>query len=334
VKAVVHDRYGPPEVLHIEDVPRPVPKDDEILVKVHASSVTRTDTGLRSTEYFFTRALTGLRRPKRRIPGLEFAGVVEAIGSGVTSFRDGDEVFGIKAGSNAEYVCVRENGVVAHKPAGMTFEEAGAVSDGPLVARTCLTTADLREGRSILIYGASGSIGTAAVQLSRHFGAHVSAVCNTKNVELVRSLGADDVIDYEHEDFMRSGKTYDVVFDAVGKLSFRRTRRSLKPGGIYISTDLGFMYHAPLLALATRWIGSRKAKLGVGKYRREDLLLLKRLIDDGEYRPVIDRMYPLEDVVGAARYVETGQKTGNVVLVVRDAASDADASERRDEVTA
>jgi NADPH:quinone reductase-like Zn-dependent oxidoreductase len=150
----------------------------------------------------------------------------------------------------------------------------------------------------------------------------------------VRSLGADKVIDYEREDFTKSGKTYDVVFDAVGKLSFRRTRHSLKPGGIYISTDLGFMYHAPLLALATRWIGSRKAKLGVGKYRREDLLLLKRLIDDGEYRPVIDRMYPLEDVVGAARYVETGQKTGNVVLVVRDAASDADASERRDEVTA
>jgi NADPH:quinone reductase-like Zn-dependent oxidoreductase len=316
MRAVVHDRYGPPEVLRLAEVERPGPKDDEVLVKVHASTVTRTDTGFRSSEYFFTRAFTGLLRPKRKIPGLELAGVVEAVGAAVTQFQVGDEVFGIKGGANAEYICVHENGVLAYKPAGLTFEEAAAVCDGALVARTCLSTADLRKGRTIVVYGASGSIGTAAVQLAKHFEAEVTAVCNAKNVEVVRSLGADEVIDYLKEDFTKNGKTYDVVFDAVGKHSFRRCRRSLKPGGIYITTDLGFMWHVPLLALLTRWLGSRRATLGIGKYRREDLLLLKELIEAGRYRAVIDRTYPLEDVVEATRYVETGQKTGNVVLTV------------------
>jgi NADPH:quinone reductase-like Zn-dependent oxidoreductase len=316
MRAVVHDRYGPPEVLRLAEVERPGPKDDEVLVKVHASTVTRTDIGFRSSEYFFTRAFTGLLRPKRKIPGLELAGVVEAVGAAVTQFQVGDEVFGIKGGANAEYICVHENGVLAYKPAGLTFEEAAAVCDGALVARTCLSTADLRKGRTIVVYGASGSIGTAAVQLAKHFEAEVTAVCNAKNVEVVRSLGADEVIDYLKEDFTKNGKTYDVVFDAVGKHSFRRCRRSLKPGGIYITTDLGFMWHVPLLALLTRWLGSRRATLGIGKYRREDLLLLKELIEAGRYRAVIDRTYPLEDVVEATRYVETGQKTGNVVLTV------------------
>jgi NADPH:quinone reductase-like Zn-dependent oxidoreductase len=316
MRAVVHDSYGPPEVLRLAEVYRPVPKDDEVLVRVHASTVNRTDTGFRNSEYFFTRVFTGLLRPKRKIPGLEFAGVVEAVGVAVTEFQVGDGVFGIKGGANAEYVCVREGGVLAHKPAGMTFEEAAAVCDGALVARTCLTPADLGKGRAIVVYGASGSIGTAAVQLAKHFEADVTAVCNTKNVELVRSLGADQVIDYQQEDFTKNGRTYDVVFDAVGKHSFRRCKRSLKPGGIYITTDLGFMWHVPILMLVTRWIGSRKATLGIGKWRREDLLLLKELIEAGKYRAVIDRTYPLEDVVEATRYVETGQKTGNVVLTV------------------
>jgi NADPH:quinone reductase-like Zn-dependent oxidoreductase len=316
MKAVVHDTYGPPEVLRITEIARPVPKDDELLVKVHASSVTRTDTGFRNSEYFFTRVFTGLRRPKRKIPGLELAGVVEAVGAAVTEFQIGDEVFGIRGGANAEYVCVRESGVLAHKPANMTFEEAAGVADGALVARTCLSGADLRKGRAILVYGASGSIGTAAVQLAKHFEADVTAVCNTHNVDLVRSLGPDEVIDYLQEDFTRNGKTYDVVFDAVGKHSFWRSRRSLKPGGIYITTDLGFMWHVPILVLLTRWIGRRKATLGIGRYRKEDLLMLKELIEAGNYRAVIDRTYPLEDVVEATRYVETGQKTGNVVLTV------------------
>jgi NADPH:quinone reductase-like Zn-dependent oxidoreductase len=250
---------------------------------------------------------------------MELAGVVEAVGAGVSQFEVGDEVFGIGAGTNAEYVCVRAGGLLARKPAGLSFEEAAAVCDGALVARTCLSSADLRPGRSIVVYGASGSIGTAAVQLAKHFGAEVTAVCNTKNVELVRSLGADEVVDYLQEDFTNRGKTYDVVFDSVGKHSFRRCRRALKPGGSFISTDLGFMWHLPLLILATRWIGSRKAKLGIGKYRKEDLLLLTELIEAGEFRAVIDRSYPLEDVVEATRYVETQQKTGNVVLRVTGA---------------
>ena len=249
MRAVVHDRYGPPEVLRLEDVPRPVPKDDEVLVKVHATSVTRSDCGFRAAEPFFSRVFTGLLRPKRRIPGLELAGEVEAVGATVTEFAVGDEVFGIKGGANAEYICVREQGALAKKPAGISYEEAAAVCDGGIIGLACLKKADPLRGRSIVIYGASGAIGTAAVQLAKHFGADVTAVCNTKNLELVRSLGADKVIDYTQEDFTKNGETYDVVFDAVGKHSFRRCRGSLKPNGIYIETDLGFMWHVPLL----RW---------------------------------------------------------------------------------
>ena len=316
MRAVVHDRYGPPEILRLDEVERPATKDDEVLVKVHATTVTRSDCGFRAAEPFFSRFFTGLRRPKRRIPGMEFAGVVEAIGASVTEFEVGDEVFGIRGGANAEYVCVREAGALARKPASMTFEEAAAVSDGACIALACLAKADLREGRSVLVYGASGSIGTAAVQLAKHFGAVVTAVCDTKNVELVRSLGADDVIDYLQVDFTTNGKTYDVIFDAVGKHSFRRSRHSLKPGGIYLETDLGFMWHVPVLALLTRWVGDRRVTLPIPKYSKDDILQVKGAIEAGEYRAVIDRTYPLEDVVEATRYVETGQKTGNVVLMV------------------
>ena len=278
--------------------------------------MTRTDCGFRAGEPFFARIFTGILRPKRPIPGLEFAGQVEAVGTAVTEFKVGDDVFGIRGGANAEYVCVREGGVLAPKPAGMSYEEAAAVCDGALLALSCLGSSLAQEEKSIVVYGASGSIGTAAVQLARHLGAHVTAVCNTKNVELVRSLGADEVIDYEREDFTKNGRTYDVIFDAVGKHSFRRSRRSLKPGGIFITTDLGFMWHAPIVALATKWIGDRRGTIGIGKYRRDDVLLLKELIEAGKYRAVIDRRYPLEQVVEATKYVETQQKTGNVVLTV------------------
>ncbi|MGZ4292369.1 MAG: NAD(P)-dependent alcohol dehydrogenase, partial [Gaiellaceae bacterium] len=224
---------------------------------------------------------------------------------------------GVKGfGAHAEFVCVRESAGVAHKPAGMTFDEAAAVCDGGSIALACLRKADLREGRSILIYGATGSIGTASVQLAKHFGAEVTAVGNTKNLELLRSLGADRVIDYTQEDFTKNGETYDVIFDSVGMHSFRRCRRSLKPGGIFLETDLGFMWHVPLLALLSRWVGDKKVTLPVPNYTKEDVLFLKQLIEAGEYRAVIDRRYPLEDVVEATRYVETKQKTGNVVLTV------------------
>ena len=317
MKAAVHDRYGPPEVLRLDDVERPVPKDDEVLVRVHATTVNRTDCGLRSAQPFITRYFTGLRRPKRRILGMELAGEVEAVGAAVTEFRAGDEVFGVKgSGAHAEFVCVRESAPLAHKPAGMTFEEAAAVCDGAALALAALRKSQLREGQRILVYGASGSVGTAAVQLARHLGAHVTAVCNTKNVELVRSLGAADVIDYLRDGFTKSAATYDVVFDAVGKTSFSRCRRLLKPGGVFLETDLGFMWHVPILVLLTRWVGDKKVAIAITRYTKEDVLFVRELIEAGEYRAVVDRTYALDDVVAATRYVETGQKTGNVVLTV------------------
>jgi NADPH:quinone reductase-like Zn-dependent oxidoreductase len=316
MKAVVYDRYGPPEVLRLADVERPVPAEDQVLVKVHATTVNRSDCGWRGADPFFSRVFTGLLRPKRKILGSELAGEVEAVGATVSEFRVGDEVFGMRSGAYAEYVCVRESGVLAHKPSGMTFEEAASVCDGASIALACLRKAHLRAGQSIVVYGASGSIGTAGVQLAKHFGAHVTAVCNTKNMELVRSLGAQEVIDYTHEDFTQNGKTYDVIFDAVGKHSFRRCRHSLKSGGVFVETDLGFMWHVPILLLLTRWIGDRRLVLPMPAYTKQNVLFLKDLIEAGEYRAVIDRSYPLEHVVDATRYVETGEKTGNVVLTV------------------
>jgi NADPH:quinone reductase-like Zn-dependent oxidoreductase len=314
MRAVVSDRYGPPGVQHLQEVASPVPQDDELLVRIHATTVTRTDCGLRKAWPFFIRIFTGLVRPKRTILGMEFAGEVEAVGASVTAFAVGDHVFGVKgAGAHADYVCVKESAAVAHKPEGMSFEEAAAVCDGACSALSCLRGEDLGAGRRILIYGASGSIGSAAVQVVRHFGAHVTAVCNTKNLELARSLGADTVIDYTHEDFTKNSATYDVIFDAVGKHSFLRSRRALKPGGVYIATDgLRNLLWWPW----TSRFGKRRAKIGIARYQKADVLFLKELIDAGEYRAVIDRAYPLEEIVPATEYVETGQKTGNVVLTV------------------
>jgi NADPH:quinone reductase-like Zn-dependent oxidoreductase len=306
--------------LRVAEVERPVPEDDEVLVRVHASTVTRGEAmGVRSVEYRFTRVFTGVRRPRNTTIGSEFAGRVEEVGAAVTEFRVGDDVFGFRGGANAEYVAVRESGVLAPKPAGLTYEEAAAVPDGSLLALSCRRPAYPLRGKSGLVYGAAGSVGTAAVQLlAHHFEAEVTAVCDTKDVELVRSLGAREVLDRFAEDFTKGGRTYDVIFDAVGKHSFRRCRHSLQPGGIYISMDLGFLYHVPFLALATRFVGSRRATLGLGRYCKEDLLLVKELVESGKYRPVIDRTYALDDIVEATRYVETGQKTGNVVVRVGD----------------
>jgi NADPH:quinone reductase-like Zn-dependent oxidoreductase len=317
MRAVVHDRYGPPDVLRLEEVERPVPEADEVLVRIHATTVNRTDAGLRSAELFISRFVTGLLRPKNRILGMELAGEVHAVGPAVTEFKVGDAVFGGTGfGAWAEFVCMRESASLALKPASMTFEEAASVFDGASLALACLRKAGPLQGRSIVVYGASGSVGTAGVQLAKHFGADVTAVCSTRNVELVTSLGADEVVDHTKEDFTKNGKTYDVIFDAVGKTSFRRCRRSLKTRGTYIETDLGFMWHVPWLLLLTRWIGDKKVKMGITRYAKKDLLFFKGLIEAGEYRAVIDRRYPLEDVVAASRYVETGQKTGNVVLTI------------------
>jgi len=321
MKAVVHDRYGPPDVLRIEDVPKPVPAPDEILVRVRATGVTRSDAHLRAGQPFVSRLQSGLLRPKRRILGHELAGEVEAVGAAVTEFEVGDRVFGalpylaLSTGAHAEYMCVPERFPLAHMPAGMSFEEAGGVGDGALLTLNVLRPAGGLEGKRILVYGASGSIGTAGVQLAKHFGAHITAVCNTKNFELVRSLGADEVIDYLQDDFTRNGETYDVIVDAAGKLSFGRCKGSLKPGGTFLPTD-GFRNLA--LWLLHKRIGDKKVLFELPpRMRKQDILFLKGLIEANEYRAVIDRAYPLEDVIEAHLYVETQQKVGNVVLTVR-----------------
>ena len=324
MRAVVYDRYGPPEVLRLEDVERPVPEDDEVLVRIHATTVNRFDTATREANRrsglaisLLSRLVSGLRRPRHRVLGTEFAGEVVAVGAAVSEFAVGDRVFGnsgLRFGAHAEFITIPVSARIAPMPAGMSFEDAAPATDGALNALTCLKQADLRKGRTILIYGASGAIGTAGVQLARYFGADVTAVCNTKNLELVRSLGADTVIDYTHEDFTKNDQTYDVIFDAVGKLSFRRSRGSLQPRGIYLPTDglANLMW-----ALLTRRSRGKKVLFQIPpRQTKQDVLFLKDLIAAGKYRPVIDRRYPLEDVVEATRYVETEQKTGNVVLTV------------------
>ena len=324
MRAVVYDRYGPPDVLRLEEVVRPVPKEDEVLIKVRATTVTRADVHTREANRsngramnLVSRLISGLRGPRQRILGREFAGEVEAVGATVTEFAAGDRVFGLSGltfGAHAEFMCMRESARIAHMPAGMSFEEAAPICDGALNALMCLKQVDLRKGRRILIYGASGAIGTAGVQLARYFGADVTAVCNTKNLELVRSLGADRVIDYTKEDFTKNGQTYDVIFDAVGKHSFKRCRGSLEPGGVYLPTDGPVNI---LLALMPSRKGAKRVVFQLPpRQPKKDVLFLKELVEAGKFRPVIDRCYPLEDVIEATRYVETQQKTGNVVLTV------------------
>jgi NADPH:quinone reductase-like Zn-dependent oxidoreductase len=327
MKAVVYDRYGPPEVLRIEEVERPVPKEDEVLIRVHATTVNRSDVHIREANRSYGRAasllsrlVSGLRRPRQPILGSEFAGEVVEAGSAVTEFAVGDHVFGtnkLRFGAHAEFMCVRESGRIAHMPAGMSFEQAAPITDGALNALMCLKEADLRKGRRILIYGASGAIGTAGVQLARYFDADVTAVCSTKNLELVKSLGADRVIDYTQEDFTKNGQTYHVIFDAVGKLSFKRCLGSLEPGGFYLPTD-GFENLIRVLLPSRR--GAKKVVFQMPpRQPKQDVIFLKELVETGRFRPVIDRCYPLEDVIEATRYVETQQKTGNVVLTVSGA---------------
>jgi NADPH:quinone reductase-like Zn-dependent oxidoreductase len=314
MRAVVHDRYGPPEVLRVEDVERPVPKAGEVLVRVHATTVNQTDCHMRAAKPIVWRFMLGLRRPRQRILGMEVAGEVAAVGDGVTQFEVGERVFGIKNfGANAEFVCIKASSPLAGMPVGMPFVEAAAIFDGAFQGLAALQRAKVGEGTRLLVYGASGSCGTAAVQLGHHFGAHVTAVCNTKDFELVRSLGADEVIDYTKEDFTRNGETYDVILDAVGKESFFHSRRSLRPGGLYVATDR-FLNLA--LLLWTRWFGKRRVVFGMPRLTKDNVLFVKGLVEEGHYRAVVDRTYPLEDVVEATRYVESWQKTGNVVLTV------------------
>jgi NADPH:quinone reductase-like Zn-dependent oxidoreductase len=323
MQAAINDRYGGPEVVRVETVPRPVPAADELLVRVVATTVNRTDCGMRAASPFIARFFTGLRRPRLRILGSEFAGVVVEVGAAVAEFAVGDEVFGVlngRCGAHAEYMCVRESHPVALKPAATTFDEAAAVCDGMILAMTCLRRAGVSAGTRLLVYGASGSIGTAGVQLAKHLGAHVTAVCPAANGDVVRSLGADEVIDYTAHDFTADGAIYDVIFDSVGKLSYRRSRRALVRGGLFVETDLGPWCRNPVWTLWTRFVGRTRMLFPIPRYTKADVLLLKELLESGAYRAVIDRRYPLAEIVEATRYVETEQKVGNVVVTVGEQA--------------
>ena len=324
MKAVVYTRYGEPDVLQVREIARPVPSDHEVLIKVRAATVNRTDLATIKAKRFFMRAFTGLLKPKKQTPGTEFAGRVEAVGTAVTSFKVGDSVFGFDdrgSGSQAEYMTISEEQGLIIMPADVTYAQAAASTEGTHYAYNFINKVNTKSGQEVLVNGATGAIGSAAVQLLKSFGLRVTAVCGTSGTELIQSLGADRVIDYTREDFTRTKERYDFVFDTVGKSSFFKCRRLLKPGGVYISSDLGFLAQNVFLPMITPIIrpmtGNRTTRFPTPKNVKETLVSVKGLIEEGRFRAVIDREYPLERIVDAYKYVETGQKIGSVVVTIR-----------------
>ena len=325
MKAIVYTQYGSPDVLQLKEVEKPTPKADEVLIKVHAATVTAGDCNVRGFTFVppgfgpVPRLMFGLRKPRKPTLGTEVSGEVEAVGSAVTLFKPGDQVFGISSmtfGAYAEYVCRSEKGALALKPANMTYEEAAAVPFGGLTALYFLRDkARLQKGQNILIIGASGGVGTYAVQLAKYYGAEVTGVCSTRNLDLVKSLGADHVIDYSHEDFAQNGKTYDVMVDTVpGKTSFARCKGSLTPNGLYLAVAGGSREMGQMLWTSIR--GGKKVVSGTGGEHKQDLVFLQKLVEAGHITAFIDKRYPLEETAEAHRYVDTGHKRGNVVITV------------------
>jgi len=318
MKAAVHERYGPPDVVSLAEVDTPSVGDDDVFVAVRATTVNRTDCAYRAAKPFFVRALTGLVRPKRQILGTEFAGVVTAVGARVTNFAVGDRVFGYNEGpfgAHAEFVAVAAGGPVAAIPAGVSFSSAAAATEGAHYALAFIRVARTVAGQDVLVYGATGAIGSAAVQLLKHLDVTVTAVCDTATVALVKGLGADRVVDYTTTDFTADDQRYDAVFDAVGKTTFGRCRRLLKPGGVYLSSELGPWAQNLVLPLVT-FLRKSKVRFPYPKQDRRMMEYFGRLLESGEFAPVIDRHYSLDDIVAAYEYVETGRKVGNVIVDV------------------
>lgn len=330
MKAVVYTEFGPPEVLHVADVPTPTPQDDEVLVRVHAASVAYGDLLARnfkdvtSREFnmplpllFPMRLVFGLRKPKVNILGSEFSGEIEAAGAQVTRFKPGDQVYGYlgqRMGAYAEYVCMAEDGPLALKPATMSYAEAAAVPYGALMATSLLRRGNIQPGHQVLINGASGGIGSAAVQLARHYGAEVTGVCGAARLEYVKALGAHHVLDYTREDFTRNGETYDLIFDVLGRSSFDRCKNSLKPSGIYLPAS--FKTKALLQMLQTKLAGSQKVICALASEKPEELAFVKELAEAGTFRSIVDRCYPMEQAAEAHRYVEAGHKQGAVIITI------------------
>ncbi len=329
MKAVVYNKYGPPEVLEVKEVEKPVPKENEVLIKIHATTVTAVDSIFRTGNQPFARMATGVTKPKAPTLGSDLAGVIEAAGKEVKLFKEGDAVFGgtgSGSGAHAEYVCLAQDAPLAIKPADLTFEEAAAIPYGGLTALPFLRdTGKIKSSKKILINGASGAVGTSAVQLARNYGADITAVCGAANVELVKSLGADRVIDYSKEDFTRNGETWDLIFDTVGKSSFAQCKGSLSPGGTYMTTVLSLRILFQMLWTAK--FSNKKAMIAFtglrpGSEKAKDLAFIKGLIEAGKIKPVIDKRFPLEQIAEAHRYVDSGHKKGNVVInVVPDSQS-------------
>ena len=322
MKAAVYHQYGPPDVVHLAEIEKPTPKDNEVLIRTRATTVTTGDWRVRSMNVpagfrLMARLALGVTGPRQKILGTELSGEIESVGRNVRKFKPGDHVFiftDTKMGCHAEYKCMREDGPIALKPSNLSFDEAAAISFGGHTTLDFFRRAKLKSGERVLINGASGGVGTAAVQLARHFGAEVTAVCSGANAELVRSLGASRVIDYTKEDFTRDGETWDVIVDTAGTAPFSRVRNSLAEGGrlLVVLGNLADMLRAPLVSMR----GSRKIIAGPAKELPGDLRTLAELAEAGEFRPVIDRRYPFDQIVEAHRYVDTGRKRGNVVITM------------------